>query len=429
MIYQVDGETLTLRKAAASLQNGDELRINPGVHPALELRGLSGVLVTGAPGAVLDGGAGTACMLTDCTGCTLRGLVARGAGRKYENAQGAGFRVTGGRDLVIEDCETTGFQRAGVELCGVQGARVERVCARDNGYCGILATWDGAGTVSRDITVRDCRALNNAGDPTITHNHSGNGILLDGVQGALVEFCEAAFNGWDMQNEEFNGPVGIWTAHADRAVIRYCVSHDNRTQWGKTDGGGFDFDGGTTNSLIEYCLSFSNDGAGYLLCQYENAPAMYGNEIRLSVSLDDGIGNHRCSLALCDCGSPARTEGGLVRGCVFYNSHGRDIVQGHLDETVLENCVLLKRGGGQYFRHEYLESALPHRGADRQTWGEVRFVQNQYHDFDLPDRRTKEPFLSIGSRAPLTDPRELPAYFTELELERLCGDAQPASQE
>ncbi len=419
MVYIVDGKALTLSQAVAMLKASDELRLQAGVHPPLKLKGLSDLLITGEEGAVLDGGIGNGCTLTDCVNCTIRGLNVRGDGRKYENKQGVGFQVIGGQNIIIEDCEAYGFQRAGVELCGAQEVRVERVCAHDNGYCGILATWDDVKNVSRNITIRDCRALNNAGDPTITDNHSGNGILLDGARDVLVEFCEAAYNGWDMQNEEFNGPVGIWTAHTDRAVIRYCISHDNRTQWGKTDGGGFDFDGGTTNSVIECCLSFLNDGAGYLLCQYEDAPAMYNNRVIHCVSLEDGIGNHKCSLALCDCGSPHRTEGGIVRGCVFYNSHNRDIVQGHLDDTVIENCVMIKQGSGQFFRHEYIEFALQHRGPQRQSFTEVELNNIDYYDLDHPDCDVNAPVHAIINWTPLTDPRALPEYFERSEIKLL----------
>ena len=42
---------------------------------------------------------------------------------------------------------------------------------------------------------------------------------------------------------------------------QYCFSHDNKTSPEGLDGGGFDFDGGITNSLMQYNLAMNNEGA------------------------------------------------------------------------------------------------------------------------------------------------------------------------
>jgi hypothetical protein len=92
-------------------------------------------------------------------------------------------------------------------------------------------------------------------------------------------------NGWDMPREG-NGPVGIWAWNADRVIIQFCVSHDNKSpSW---DGGGFDLDGGVTNSIMQYNLSYNNVGPGYLLCQYYPAPTWKNNIIRYNISQNDG---------------------------------------------------------------------------------------------------------------------------------------------
>ena len=56
-----------------------------------------------------------------------------------------------------------------------------------------------------------------------------------------------------------NGPVGIWGYESDRLTIQYCFSHDNKTSPEGLDGGGFDFDGGITNSLMQYNLAMNNE--------------------------------------------------------------------------------------------------------------------------------------------------------------------------
>ena len=74
-----------------------------------------------------------------------------------------------------------------------------------------------------------------------------------------------------------NGPVGIWADEASNVTIQYCISHPINTAKGAKDGGGFDFDGGITNSIIQYCLSYENQGAGYGLFQYAGASPWHNN--------------------------------------------------------------------------------------------------------------------------------------------------------
>lgn len=414
MIYNIDSAQ-AFEKVLKSLNRGDEIILNPGVYAPFKLKDLGEIKISGAQGkTVIDGGDGCGVILERCTNCTLTGLTAKGAGRKYDNRQGVGFLLNSSKDCVISDCEASGFQRAGVELRGSLNCVLTDLFAHDNGYCGILATWNDKKEICRGLTLRGCRADNNPGDPTVTDNHSGNGILLDGAADALLEYCSAAYNGWDMENSEFNGPVGIWTAHADRITIRYCLSHDNRTQWGNTDGGGFDFDGGTTNSLIEYCLSWHNSGAGYLLCQYQNAPEFFGNTVRRSISVDDGRAHHKCNLSLCDCGSSARVHGGRVTECVFYNSHGRDIVSGHIDGLEISNSVFLKRGSGKFFNEWFLEDSLRFRPLKRRHWDKVRFEDTEYYDLDCPEICADEKWLKFLETSLICNARQLPDFFEGL---------------
>ncbi|MBA4167813.1 MAG: right-handed parallel beta-helix repeat-containing protein, partial [Chitinophagaceae bacterium] len=84
------------------------------------------------------------------------------------------------------------------------------------------------------------------------------------------------------------GPCAIWAHCADSVLIQYCEAYNNRTN-GAADGGAFDFDGGVSNSVIQYCYSHDNDGAGYLMWNYEQAPhKLNNNTIRYSLSVNDG---------------------------------------------------------------------------------------------------------------------------------------------
>jgi hypothetical protein len=189
--------------------------------------------------------------------------------------------------------ETKGFQHAGVWIDGCDSVTVRRVQARENGFTGL-------GTDHRNQTTRvvfrECLAENNPGHPGISDNHSGSGILLASVKNGLVEYCEARYNGWDMPRLG-NGPVGIWTWNSDSVVIQYCLSHHNKSP--DYDGGGFDLDGGVTNSVVQYNFSHHNAGAGYLVCQFGGAPRpLAGNHIRFNISLDDGLGCHHAGIMI-----------------------------------------------------------------------------------------------------------------------------------
>jgi len=143
-------------------------------------------------------------------------------------------------------------------------------------------------------------AENNAGNPAILDNHSGSGILVGHVTNATIEYCEAMGNGWDMPRPG-NGPVGIWGYESDRLTIQYCFSHDNKTSPEGLDGGGFDFDGGITNSLMQYNLAMNNEGAGYGLFQFGGATEWNNNIVRYNVSINDGIKNSHAGIYVwCD---------------------------------------------------------------------------------------------------------------------------------
>ncbi|MHC4591284.1 MAG: Ig-like domain-containing protein, partial [Planctomycetota bacterium] len=93
----------------------------------------------------------------------------------------------------------------------------------------------------------------------------------------------------------------------------YNVAHHNQSP--ALDGGGFDLDGGVTNSILQYNLSHNNDGYGYLLCQYTGAGDFANNIVRYNISQDDQYG-------ICVAAGSPNVSGMDIYNNTIYNSTG-----------------------------------------------------------------------------------------------------------
>jgi hypothetical protein len=216
----------------------------------------------------------------------LQHIAILGSGRKTGNTEN-GIEINHCTRVLIEDLNISGFQKSGLVIYSSQNIEVKNVFAHDNGFAGITVESQYPKKESRDIKILNCRAENNPGDPTNLTNHSGNGIIVGNCINILIDHCTATNNGWDMPRIG-NGPVGIWAYEADSIIIQHCLSYRNKTSKGGADGGGFDLDGGVTNSVIEYCLSYDNQGAGYCIFQYRGASNWHHNIFRYNISENDG---------------------------------------------------------------------------------------------------------------------------------------------
>ena len=255
----------------------------------------------GAGRATIDGGAGSGLIIEDTKNINVRNLRFTGLGRKTGSKAGVGVAIINASSIIVDQVETTGFQRAGVHAHNSANVRLTRVYAHENGFAGIYASQVA------DAYIGHCRAIRNLGDPTITDNHSGNGIVVSGSK-ILIEYCEAAENGADMQQVNTNGPVGIWCYDADRVLIQYCISHHNTSP--ADDGGGFDFDGGVTRSMMQYNYAYDNKNYGYLAWDYGSMRKWEGNTIRYNIS----VNNTGPGLLL------GGKNGGSVTYCEVYNN-------------------------------------------------------------------------------------------------------------
>ncbi|MDX2285268.1 MAG: right-handed parallel beta-helix repeat-containing protein [Bacteroidia bacterium] len=237
--------------------------------------------------AILDGGHGPAVVLSGTAHVQIRDLVLRGAGLDSGNTA-SGLIISQSQHVEVSDLEACGFQRAGVLIESAQHVTLRRVHAHRNGGAGIEAA--GLQYPLRDnyaLTLTGCRAERNPGNPAVRDNHSGNGIVVGLARQVLIDSCVAAENGGSMPWRG-NGPVGIWVWECDSVVIQHCIAYRNRTAPGARDGGGFDLDGGVTYSIVQYNLSWENEGAGFGIFQYPGATPWHSNAFRYNVSIDDG---------------------------------------------------------------------------------------------------------------------------------------------
>jgi len=289
------------------LQPGDSVYFAGGqtFNGTLRLKNLTGTedqtIHIGSFGngrAILNGGSDNAIHADSCSWLSIKNLILSGNGRLSKN-RGCGLELRRTQNCRIDSIEAKGFFWSGVKALGGQNLQITHVYAHDNGFAGINVESDGQNSgglegsgrkTFRNLYIANCVAENNPGCPEVKENHSGNGILIGGVTNGIIEYCEAMRNGWDMPRDG-NGPVGIWAYQSDSITIQYCYSHDNQTSKNGKDGGGFDFDGGVTNSVMQYNLSANNEGAGYGLFQYYGASVWKNNIVRNNVSYNDGRKN------------------------------------------------------------------------------------------------------------------------------------------
>jgi hypothetical protein len=155
------------------------------------------------------------------------------------------------------------------------------------------------GYPNQNIYIGHVTAHDNKGVASTT-KATGTGIVVGNTDGVLIERSLAYNNG--AGNIHNGGPYGMWTWDCNNVVMQFNESHHNHTG-SVTDGGGFDLDGGVTNSILQYNYSHDNDGPGYLIAQYSGARALNNNTVRYNISQNDGRKNGAAGIQLWNGGS------------------------------------------------------------------------------------------------------------------------------
>jgi peptidoglycan/LPS O-acetylase OafA/YrhL len=282
----------------------------------------------GSGRATILAGDGPGVDVRDAMGVCVHDLIVIGSGIDTNRRSGIVFENDLTRDIKlsfvrIERVEVSGFGEYGILVMGNRGrsgfrdVRISDAVAHDNALAGIYVRGKSpqysTGHAHEDVTVEYCRAHNNPGLPGPLRENSGSGIVLSDVDGGVIQHCVAWENGRSC-SATAGGPVGIWAWDSNEVVIQCNESYGNLTG-GPKDGGGFDLDGGVTNSVLQYNYSHDNDGAGYLLCQFVGARRFGGNTVRYNISQNDGRRNLYGGIHLHDDGFAGR-----VRDCQVYNN-------------------------------------------------------------------------------------------------------------
>jgi hypothetical protein len=291
---------------------GDRLLLEGGavVHPGsivLDPSNSAGDFEIGSYGggrAIIDAGNHSGIVIKNLNDIKISSLVIRGDGGTTDNddllARKNGILIFSQVDgqpaetvrysnFSIDRVEVSNFEGNGVSIYSFSGtalqkARVSNVVVHDNSWEGITVGSDDIWSrPNEDIYIGHSVAYHNHGTPGLLH-HTGSGIVIGGVTRGMIEYCEQYENG-DLSNPSWTGgPVGIWAWDSDQVTIQFCKSHDMKT--GNWDGGGFDFDLITTNSVMQYNVSWDNQGYGYML--YEGGWGWHsGNTVRCNVSIRD----------------------------------------------------------------------------------------------------------------------------------------------
>lgn len=396
----------TLEKASkGDYQAGDKILLKGGqtFTGSLILNSVSGqpgspILISsfGGERAIISSGDSAAVLANNCDFMVVKNLVCIGSGRLSGNyASGIDFRQC--RNLIIDSIDVSGYLYSGINTKGGSDIRITNVYSHENGSCGINVSAGSSGndnsqkSVLRNVYIGYSVAENNPGCPAIKNNHSGNGILVGGVTNATIEYCEAMNNGWDMPREG-NGPVGIWIYMSDSVVIQHCYSHHNKTSTKGADGGGFDFDGGVTNSILQYNFSMYNEGAGYGMFQYAGAKVWNNNIVRYNISYHDGVKNGQSGIFMwCDPAAiPMKNLHAYNNTVVNKYGHGVNFLPGKYENFVFENNIFLVTDSTDEFTGGEFTGAL--------------FDQNLYWNSFHAQSDLEQPKIRLDANPALADP-------------------------
>ena len=212
----------------------------------------------------------------------------------------AGVRACGGsctvsdiklEDLVVHDGQWNGiyigagYQNPDENTFGyVNRLLIQDVESRGNQSSGIAM----AGTFTKNVSyeLTNVRVLD-----SFLYDNGGDGLMVGQVDHGLIQGNRCAYNG-----RIRNASIGCWSWDSKGVTIQFNEADHNMTPLtnsNASDGGGFDLDMGSVDSVMQYNWSYDNQGEGYLV---ESWPIGYGFKccisrnitVRYNISERDG---------------------------------------------------------------------------------------------------------------------------------------------
>jgi hypothetical protein len=277
-----------------SFQPGDTITIIGTVNGSLTLTesGTSDAMITIQGGKIFSDTSNGLCLYNN-DHILVRNLALQGSGKALAGLTNSGVTLKADDQkrhahIILDHIISKGYGHAGIYSSlgmqypgGYDSLIISNCVADSNGYAGIDVSGSWPGRQNRNILIQHSSASHNRGINGM-QPHSGHGIILSDVSGGIIDSCFATNNGW----EYGSGNIGIWAYSAENVTIQNCVSFRNKSTTG-LDGGGFDLDGGTWNCVMQYNLSYENDGAGYLMYEYGDPNSMKNNTCRYNISGND----------------------------------------------------------------------------------------------------------------------------------------------
>jgi hypothetical protein len=147
----------------------------------------------------------------------------------------------------------------------------------------------------------------------------GEAVHLVGVDGGVVEYCQASYNG-NAQLPHPDRGVAFICQYSHHILFQYNEAHHQQTNFAMGEGGrynfgdegGFDFDIFTFNSIMQFNYSHDNDGYGYMFGATFNGVSSTGTSFL-------NVGNIiRFNISMNDCGSAPNATGKSTFGSLLF---------------------------------------------------------------------------------------------------------------